>query len=251
MLAILLPAALVNAAAACSDPTPLSKTGPNVMMIGDSISMGGYGYSPFVKDMLQTHSAATLAGSVQHGGGFGGGGQMASSANGAEKVKECIGNKTGALKPKAWSVITYNAGLHDCDTTERVHATQYRANLQGVFATLMPAASAVAFVTTTPYDMPLDKNGHPPLPAGINMSCVMEYNVIAREVAQAAGAVMIDDLYGYVEQFCQHFNKDSPTSKFPSNYTTCAVQSTSLHFFTSKPAPSGQQVCTPAVLLYS
>lgn len=47
---------------------------------------------------------------VKHGGGFGNGGQMASSANGPEKVKQCIGNATGNLKPKAWSVITYNAG---------------------------------------------------------------------------------------------------------------------------------------------
>jgi hypothetical protein len=60
--------------------------------------------------MLETYTGGTLVGSLQHGGGFGGGGQMASSANGAEKVKECMGNATGTLKPKAWSVITYNAG---------------------------------------------------------------------------------------------------------------------------------------------
>ena len=46
------------------------------MMIGDSISMGGSGYSLFVQDMLQTYTNGTLAGSVQHGGGFGGGGQV-------------------------------------------------------------------------------------------------------------------------------------------------------------------------------
>ena len=37
----------------------------------------------------------------------------------------------------------------------------------------------VVFVTTTPYDMPLT-NGTPPRPAGINMSCVIQYNAIAR-----------------------------------------------------------------------
>lgn len=98
--------------------------------------------------------------------------KMASSANGAEKVKDCMGNATGTLKPDAWSVITYNAGLHDCDTREFVNATNYRQNLHDVFETLKPAASAVFFVTTTPYDMPL-VNGVPPYPAGTIPSLLM------------------------------------------------------------------------------
>ena len=81
--------------------------------------MGGSGYSLFVQDMMQTSTGGALA-SIQHGGGFGGSGQMASSANGVAKVNACMGNATGTLKPHAWSVITYNAGLHDCDTPERV-----------------------------------------------------------------------------------------------------------------------------------
>jgi hypothetical protein len=56
---------------------------------------------------------------------------MASSANGAAKVRDCMGNSTGTLKPKAWSVITYNAGLHDCDTNEFVNPTAYAENLRG------------------------------------------------------------------------------------------------------------------------
>ena len=71
--------------------------------------MGGSGYSLFVRDVVETATTGTL-GTVQHGGGFGGGGQMASSTNGAAKVAACMGNATGSLAPKAWSVITYNAG---------------------------------------------------------------------------------------------------------------------------------------------
>merc|ERR1719272_681235 len=176
----------------CQGPTNFSTTGPNVMMIGDSISMGSSGYSLFVQQMIQTYTGGTLAGSVQHGGGYGGGGQMASSNGGAEKVKECIGNKTGTLKPKAWSVLTYNAGLHDCDTPERVHTDAYAKNLEAIFETMKPAASAVVFVTTTPYDMPLT-NGKPRL--DINMSCVVEYNEIAKKVAAEVGGIIIEDLY--------------------------------------------------------
>lgn len=43
---------------------------------------------------------------------------------------------------------------------------QYAINLKAIFETLKPAASAVAFVSTTPYDMVQ-------YPAGINMSCVL------------------------------------------------------------------------------
>ena len=46
-------------------------------------------------------------------------GQMASSANSPKKMASCIGNATGTLKGKPFSVITYNAGLHDCDAPEQ------------------------------------------------------------------------------------------------------------------------------------
>ena len=42
------------------------------VQIGDSISMGGSGYSLFVQDMLERATGGSL-GAVQHGGGFGGG----------------------------------------------------------------------------------------------------------------------------------------------------------------------------------
>ena len=127
--------------------------------------MGGSGYSLFVQDMMQTSTGGALA-SIQHGGGFGGSGQMASSANGVAKVNACMGNATGTLKPHAWSVITYNAGLHDCDTQEWVSAADYAANLRAALRILEPAASAVYFVTSTPFDMPHTN-------AGITMACVL------------------------------------------------------------------------------
>lgn len=138
-----LDAALEPIGQPCINPTPLSADAPNVLLIGDSISMGAYGYSLFVQSMLQTKTGGTLVGSLQHGGGFGEAGQMASSENGTSKVKACMGNWTGTLRPKAWSVITYNAGLHDCDRSEAVNESQYRHNLRGIFETLKPAASTV------------------------------------------------------------------------------------------------------------
>ena len=53
--------------------------------------------------------------------------------------------------------------------------------------------------------MPLAK-GEPPLPAGINMSCVLEYNTIAKEVAAEVGGVIIDDLYVIRHHRHHHFS---------------------------------------------
>ena len=186
----------------CLAPTPRSTNGPNVMLIGDSISMGSSGYSLFVQDMLERATGGALA-SVQHGGGFGGSGQMASSTNGAAKVADCMGNATGDLPPKAWSVVTYNAGLHDCDTSERVQPDQYAANLKSIFQAMKPAAASSVFVTTTPYDIIV--GGKVSYPAGINMSCVLEYNTIAKRVAVEVGGIDVHDLWEYVEDFCRKF----------------------------------------------
>jgi lysophospholipase L1-like esterase len=68
-----------------------------------------------------------------------------------------------------------------------------------------------------------------------------QYNEIARSVAQEVGDIIIEDLYGYVEDFCQYFPKDNASTPFAGNYTDCAIQTTGLHFFNNAPQPSGQQ----------
>jgi hypothetical protein len=108
----------------CNAPAPLATDGPNILTIGDSISMCGFGYGHFVHDMLVTQTGGRLAGYSSACG------QMASTANSSKKMASCIGNATGTLKGMPFSVITYNAGLHDCITAERVHAEAYRANLK-------------------------------------------------------------------------------------------------------------------------
>ena len=76
---------------------------------------------------------------------------QASTANSVEKMTKCIGNSSGTLKPNTFSVITYNAGLHDCDTAERIHPAEYRLNLKAGLAVLKQATAELAFTTTTPF----------------------------------------------------------------------------------------------------
>ena len=167
---------------------------PNVLLIGDSISKGNSGYSLYVRDILQTvgptglrGTSDSLLGTLQHGGGFGGDGQAAASQQGAEKVACYMGNATGSLAPKAWSTITYNAGLHDCGrgSTQWVDPVEYEANLRAIFTTLLPAASAVIFVATTPFDLKLPIN----YTVGITPQCVVERNEIARKVSRQMGVL--------------------------------------------------------------
>ena len=84
----------------------------------------------------------------------------------------------------------------------------------------------------------------PSLPAGIDVSCLLEYTTIAKEVAAAVGGITIMDLYAHLEDFCQQ----QPAGGWPPlmpdrNYSVCAIQSSGLHFFTNAPQPSGQQYC--------
>jgi hypothetical protein len=214
--------------------SPLVSHVPNVLMIGDSISKGNSGYSLYVRDILQTvepsglrGTSDSLIGTVQHGGGFGSDGQAAASQQGAAKVACYMGNASGSLESKAWSTITYNAGLHDCGrgSSEWVNASAYEANLRAIFSTLIPAARAVIFVATTPFDLKLPIN----YTVGITPQCVVQRNQIAKRVAGEMG-VVFNDLASFVDEGCLR-----------KNYTQCAWQTTGLHFFTRAPLPSGQQ----------
>ena len=211
---------------ACAAPA-LAPRAANVLTIGDSISAGFTGYHLNVEAMLSANESASERPLV----GFyeGAALPLLSSKNAAASLVGLIGNTSGQLPPRAWSVITYNAGLHDCDTQEWVSAADYAANLRAALRILKPAASAVYFVTSTPFDMPHTN-------AGITMACVLERNAIARRVATEVGGILLNDLYQYVEDFC---DKGKLTSL--GNYSKCAIQTTGLHFFNTAPLPSGQQ----------
>ena len=111
----------------CGSPTqPLNATTANVLIVGDSISMGSSGYGQNVRAMLEQNVNSTAPGlgqlaNVQHAGGWGGGGQALSTAHGITCIDGYLSGPNQTA-PLAWDVVTINFGLHDCDTRERVHA---------------------------------------------------------------------------------------------------------------------------------
>jgi hypothetical protein len=68
---------------------------------------------------------------VEHAGGFGGGGQWASSS----KMRDCL--RGPYMGNHSYDVVTINAGIHDCaEYFSRINETQYTSNLREIFRSL-------------------------------------------------------------------------------------------------------------------
>jgi len=155
-------------------------TTPNVLLVGDSISMGSYGYAWYVRELLAANNSGLAT--VQHAGGFGGGGQFASVAS---HVSCFSGAKSTYLKGHHFDVATINVGIHGCcNSSERVTDANYVADLRLVLMGLAAHATHVKFVTTTPVSYAVSQP-----PSSILAGCIEHRNVLAKQVvAELAGA---------------------------------------------------------------
>jgi hypothetical protein len=204
----------------CGDyPELLSDVMPNVLMIGDSISMdlcgdgsyGGYGGS--ARHRLLERSIASW-----HNGGWDIGGQASNSAKGLL----C----TDPTTPRNWlnftgtyDVITFNFGLHDIrrppysEAAGEKHVTlaEYGTNLATIYSRLSARAKKVIWVTTTPVpNVPWDLIGR-------DEHDVIAYNAKALEVleplAEKLGhTLLVADLHASVDAYCG------------ANYESCSLQ---------------------------
>lgn len=153
---------------------------PQVLIIGDSISIG---YFPYVKDALKDKADVTHnAGNAQF------------SKNGVQKIKSWLGDKQ-------WDVIQFNWGLWDIayrapatkgtGALDKVNGMltatpeQYRENLEILVETLEKTGAKLIFVNTT--YVPRDEPGR-------FSDDVVKYNAIAEEVMKKHG-ILVNDLY--------------------------------------------------------
>jgi hypothetical protein len=91
--------------------------------------MGSYGYAWPVRRMLANNDSGLAT--VEHAGGFGGGGQWASSS----KMRDCL--RGPYMGNHSYDVVTINAGIHDCaEYFSRINETQYTSNLREIFRSL-------------------------------------------------------------------------------------------------------------------
>ena len=155
---------------------------PNVLIIGDSISIG---YMKPLEVLLKEKA------NVVHNPG-----NAAHSGNGLAKIDEWLGDTK-------WDVIHFNHGLHDLkyvgedgkniSTKEGGHiqvpVEKYKENMEAIVARLKKTGGKLIFATTTPYP---DKVEGPLR----EKDDAERYNAVALDIMKR-NEVAIDDLYTF------------------------------------------------------
>lgn len=167
----------------------ISQDKPNVLIIGDSISIG---YTPFVKDLLR-HYANVFRPVYENGKPE----NCAGTTKGVTEIKRWIG------KTK-WDVIHFNFGLHDIkhvdpvtgensknpDHPHQADLKQYKKNLTEIVSKLKDTGAKLIFATTTPYP---DKVGGPLRKPGMHI----KYNQVAIKIMNK-NEVTINNLHAFM-----------------------------------------------------
>tara|TARA_A100001011_G_C14317893_1_gene848866 strand:- start:1619 stop:2314 length:696 start_codon:yes stop_codon:yes gene_type:complete len=162
---------------------------PNVLIIGDSISIG---YYPFVKETLD--GQVNLSRPMLKNGGFQ---NCAGTTNGIKKILEWIGGVQ-------WDLIHFNFGLHDIkhvdpqtgknsksfNDPQQATPKQYEKNLNFIVKKLKMTKAKLVFATTTPYPNTKLKPARKP---GMHKI----YNTIALKIMKKE-KVYINDLHAFV-----------------------------------------------------
>lgn len=228
-MVLVLIAALISSAEAfvastdCgSAPEQLSSSLPNVLLIGDSISMGtggkdassdplGYGWD--VQKELQEMGLAK----VQHNGGWFIGGQAGPSTKGVQCIDAWLGPalSNNVSNATQYDVIHFNHGLHDIDESEYVPIGEYVHNLDTIFAKLQRAikpGGQIIWATSSPVPWPSQYTLR-------NNSAAQRYNTAAGQLwhSKPAGAVVTNDLYSLITDRC---GSDGPLG----SYAACSLQ---------------------------
>lgn len=162
---------------------PYDKNLPDVLIIGDSISIG---YTPFVAQLLKGKA------NVIHNPG-----NSQGTTNGLQQLSSWIGDKK-------WAVIHFNFGLHDLkhvkepgtsknsnsfDDPQQADLATYTKNLSIITESLKKTGSPLIFATTTPYPDGV-KPARKPADA-------VAYNEKALEIMKK-NEVAINDLYNHI-----------------------------------------------------
>jgi hypothetical protein len=211
-LALLLAASAATAAAAAAGPIcgnatlPLDASRPNVLLIGDSISMtppytpGGYGHA--LEQLLTAKGVA-----VQHAGGNYAGGQCGDTRLGLTCTNASGTSADSYLNFEgSFDLIHFNYGLHDLASypaRPQLPLPDYGVNIAILFSRLAARAKSVMWTTTTPC---------PDVPTSYNRSyaLVEEYN--AQAIKSLPADVLVNDLWSAMVQHCG------------SHYKSCDLQ---------------------------
>ncbi|WP_372950705.1 SGNH/GDSL hydrolase family protein [Mariniphaga sp.] len=162
---------------------------PNVLILGDSISIG---YTPFVQEYLKGR-ANVFRPMLENGKPE----NCAGTTKGVENIDRWLGDKK-------WDIIHFNFGLHDIKHVDPVtgensqnpkhpqqaNRKQYKKNLEIIVEKLKATGAKLIFATTTPYpetvEGPLRKPGMP-----------QKYNRAAVKIMNKNG-ILINNLHAFM-----------------------------------------------------
>jgi lysophospholipase L1-like esterase len=184
------------------EPTPL----PNVLIIGDSISIGYF--KPLQEQLKDIAVVSHNEGNAQH------------TAYGLKKLDEWLGDTL-------WDVIHFNFGLHDLKYIDeqgknasietgkhQIPIDQYEQNLDKIVTRLKKTGAKLIFATTTP------------VPDGTGFRAKGDaaiYNHAAERVMKKHG-VQIDDLYSFALPRLKEIQLDSNVHFNPKGSELLAEQ---------------------------
>lgn len=177
----------------------------NVLIIGDSISMG---YTPFVEKALAPDILVT------HNPGNGG------------STRRGLDSLDAWLNHKKWDLITFNFGLHDMvykDDQNKydvvngkltVPLEEYRNNLELIVARLKKSTKILLFVNTTVV---------PENSSGRKVEDPAKYNVVAMEVMKKHN-IQVIDLYSASQVIHPKTSKPGNVHYSPEGYELLAAE---------------------------
>jgi lysophospholipase L1-like esterase len=171
-----------------ASPISLDPRLPNVLLIGDSISMG---YLPSVREQLKGKANVTRPVSVKN------------LPVNCEGTTSGVANLYQWLGTNRWAVIHFNFGLHDLKWVKKpgdvfistdpsdpkqADVVTYETNLEKIVDRLEQTGAKLIFATTTP--VPAD------ITPGRTSTDVPKYNAAALRVMKAHN-IPVNDLYGF------------------------------------------------------
>jgi len=172
---------------------------PNVLILGDSISIG---YTPFVQEYLKGR-ANVFRPMLENGKPE----NCAGTTKGVENIDRWLisaGNSGVTNSGSRWDIIHFNFGLHDIKHVDPVtgensrnpkhpqqaNRKQYNKNLELIIKKLKATGAKLIFATTTPYpdvvEGPLRKPGMP-----------QKYNRVAVKIMNKNG-ILINNLHAFM-----------------------------------------------------
>jgi acyl-CoA thioesterase-1 len=169
---------------------------PNVLILGDSISIG---YTPFVKEML-AGKANVYRPTLENGRPE----NCEGTTKGVQNIERWLTNSGVGDNSFRWDVIHFNFGLHDLKHVDpltgensnnpkdplQADLKQYKKNLETIVEKLKLSGARLIFGTTTPY--PDDVEG-----VLRDAGMPLKYNRAAVKIMNWHG-VALNDLYNFM-----------------------------------------------------